>query len=139
MKNSSFLSKGQALVETIIALAVASLIIGSLVVGVVISVKNTRFAKNQSLATKFAQEGMEEVRLYRDQNGWDAFWSNKVGLGNEGPTGIGETIFEKEIKYQDVSEPEGEGNRAKVTVTVSWTEGANEHQSKLSTYLAKWQ
>ncbi|MBL7158914.1 type II secretion system protein [Candidatus Microgenomates bacterium] len=136
MKNSSSLNKGQTLVEMVVTLAVAVMVISSLVVGVTVSIKNTRFAKNQSLATKYAQEAMEQVRLDRDQDGWIAFWTKVSSI--ETP-GIPNTIFSKQIEYIDESDPDGANNRAKIIVTVSWTEGGREHRSKLTTYLTKWE
>lgn len=136
MRNSLSAGKGQTLVEMIVALAVAILIITSLVAGTVTAVRNAGFAKNQSLATKYAVEGMEEARIYRDQNGWDKFWTDKVS-STEGPAVVG-SIFLKTIEYKDVSEPVGAENRAQVTVIVSWTEGGRTHKSELTTYLTKW-
>ena len=50
---------GQSLLEVMVALAVSTLVLTSLVSAVVVSVRNARFAKNQSLATKYAQEGID--------------------------------------------------------------------------------
>ena len=134
MKNSSFSSQGQTLVEVIIALAITILVISSLVVGVVVAIKNARFAKNQSLATKFAQEAMEGARLYRDQYGWDQFWTDKVPSTEEGSVGI----FTRTVVYENAETALDENDRAQVSVTVSWTVGGRTHKSKLTTYLSKW-
>ncbi len=49
---------GQSMIETLIALGIAVLIIVALVQSIVTSVKNTQFAKNQTLATRYSQEGV---------------------------------------------------------------------------------
>lgn len=132
MRKSSFAEQGQTLVEVMIALGAAILIITSLVAGVATAVRNTRFSKNQALATKYAQEGMEEVRIYRDQNDWDTF---KSELNCEDPPDL-ETLPPPFNRVIDCHLEEEE--KMKVAVTVSWTEGRRTHKSELTTYLTKW-
>lgn len=60
--------KGQTLIELIIVVAVSVIIIGALVFAIIASLRNAQFSKNQSLATKLAQEGIERVRSGRDRN-----------------------------------------------------------------------
>lgn len=131
-------SKGQTLVETIIALAVATLIVSALVVGATVSIKNARLAKDQSLATKYAQEAIERARSYRDQNGWTEFWDDKIASPTP-ETDYPGSIFTRTVTYGNSETIPGAADRAKVTVTVQWTEGSREHQSKLDTYLTKWE
>ena len=138
MKLFSSGNQGQSLIETIISLTVAFLVISSLVAGVVMAIRNTRFAKNQSLATKLAQEAIEKVRAYRDQNGWSVF---KANCGNEAAVGFTnlpspfDSLSTDPIQCVEDGSPE----RVKVTVTISWSEGGRVHQSKLTTYLTRWQ
>ncbi len=60
--------KGQTLLEVIIVMAIAVIIIGALVFAIVAALRNAQFSKNQTQATKLAQEGIELVRTGRDQN-----------------------------------------------------------------------
>lgn len=60
---------GQSLIEVLIALVVASLVIGALAILTLTGTKNSQFAKDQHQATQFAQEGMELVRAIRDRDG----------------------------------------------------------------------
>lgn len=124
---------GQSLVEVVVALAVALLVILALVRVTIVSMRNASFAKNQALATQYAQEAMENTRSLRDTD-WDTFWNLKDTT--DGPTQISGTIFLKQIKYEDISG--GTDDRMKVTVTVSWTEAGGTHQSELTSYLTKW-
>lgn len=59
--------KGQTLMELIVAMSVSVIIIGALVFATVSSLRNVQFSKNQSQATKLAQEAIEKVRSARDR------------------------------------------------------------------------
>ncbi len=76
--------QGQSLIEIIIAMAVAVVIVISLVGLTIVSLRNSQFARSQTAATKLTQEAMEKIRLWRDTS-WTDF-SSKVGntylLGN---------------------------------------------------------
>lgn len=63
-----FNEKGQTLIELIVVMAVAVVIIGALVFVTISSLRNAQFSKNQSQATKLAQEGLERLRSARDRN-----------------------------------------------------------------------
>lgn len=120
--------KGQTLVEVVVALGVAILVITALVAATTTAVRNAQFAKNQSLATKYAQEGMEKARTLRDQNP-TSFW-NKSGSESEA---IG--IFTRVTTYNELENDK----KMEVKVTVSWTEGSRTHKSEQVSYLTKWQ
>ena len=85
--------QGQSLLEVIVVVTVGVVIVGSLVFATIASLRNAQFAKNQSQATKLAQEAIEEVRSARSRNGiirglqpgqdqlnWndDWFWEHKI-------------------------------------------------------------
>lgn len=53
----------------VVVLAVAVIVVGALVFATIASLRNSNLAKNQSQATKLAQEGIERVRSGRDRNG----------------------------------------------------------------------
>lgn len=59
---------GQSLIEMVIVIAVGVLVASALVFATIASLRNSQFAKNQSIATKLAQEGLEAVRNIRDRN-----------------------------------------------------------------------
>lgn len=60
--------KGQTLLELVVVVAVSVIIVGALVFATIASLRNAQFSKNQALATKLAQEGIERVRIGRDRN-----------------------------------------------------------------------
>jgi len=68
VRNSKFKSQsGQTLVEAVVVIAVGTIVVGALVFATIASLRNSQVAKNQSQATKLAQEGIEKVRASRDR------------------------------------------------------------------------
>lgn len=69
--------KGQTLIEVLIAAAIVVLISVSLISASLISVKDSKFSQNQSIATDLSQKMVEEVRVERDKritaNDWAGF------------------------------------------------------------------
>lgn len=61
-------SKGQTLIEVVIVIAVMVIVVSALTFATIASLRNAQFAKNQSLATKWAQDGIEKVRSIRDRD-----------------------------------------------------------------------
>lgn len=122
---------GQSLIEVLFALGIAVVIIVALVSVTIGSLRNAQFAQNQVLATKYANEGMEKIRAYRDQNDWTIFTGGCNGYN----AGSVPTPFTRNISCQQVG---GDTNKRKVTVTVSWTDSAGPHQSELVSYFTKW-
>lgn len=59
---------GQTLIELLVVITIVIIIVGALVFGIIASIRNASFAKNQAQATKYAQEGIERVRAGRDRN-----------------------------------------------------------------------
>ncbi|MBI4999386.1 hypothetical protein HZB97_01295 [Candidatus Gottesmanbacteria bacterium] len=120
---------GQSLLEALVAMAIAILIIGGLVAAVIVAVRNAQFARNQVLATKYANEGMEKIRSYRDQNDWDNFKSECGSYS----LGAVPTPFTRTHACQ-----EEVADKMKVTITVSWTDSIGTHKSELNSYFTKW-
>lgn len=64
--------KGQTLIELVVALAVGIIVVSALAIAILSSLGNAQFSRDQSLATSYAQQGMEHVRRLRDEN-WTSF------------------------------------------------------------------
>lgn len=60
--------KGVILIEAILALAIIVIIMTALVAALISSVSSTNFSKNQSLATNYAQDGLEVARGQKDSD-----------------------------------------------------------------------
>lgn len=133
-------SSGQSLLEVVVALGVTTLVLTALVSVVTVAVRNARFAKNQSLATKYAQEGIEAARTIRDRD-WSQLANGIHGLFWDGSqwsfSGSSDSPSSGFTRVVDVSEPLA--SQKLVTVTVSWSEGGRTHQSRLTTYLTEWE
>lgn len=120
--------EGQSLIEVLVALAVMVVVILALVRVTTVSIKNATFAKNRALATKYAQEWIEETRKERDEstNFFDSACASQTD--NPGPSGI----------FSRVRTCTLDGDTTTVVVTVSWAEGGVSHKSELVTHLTKW-
>jgi len=133
---------GQSLLEALVALAVAMLVILALVWVTTVSVRNADFAKKQAQAAKYAQEGMENMRTFRDK-GWNGFWIAADGAihGLSGPTPSGScpstpnlaNTFIRCVKLEQTGT-----DKVKATVTVSWTDSTGTHKSEQISYFTKW-
>lgn len=130
--------KGQTLIEILLAFSVSIVVLSAIVVGVVTSISNTQYTKNQGLANSYAQEGMSVIRGIRDSD-WIQFSSyaedptkycisqNPINVTVLTPPAqncnaqspVGE-IFSRDVKFDHLS-PDCSGG-SKVTVTVSWSD-----------------
>lgn len=140
MKNSR---SGQSLIEVVVSMAIVVVVILALVSVTTISIRNASFSRNQSLATKYAQEAIEKVREYRDKNNWQTFTA-----GCESPSGLTlpPPLFSRTIDCHLVSlstnccstpgQPSCE--TCQVDVSVSWTDSQGIHQSQLTTRFTSW-
>lgn len=126
-------NRGQSLLEVIVALAVVLLVVIALVRAVVTAVRSSDFAKKSAQASSFAQEGMEKVRSYRDQNNWTTFTNNCNNLTAIGLSATPASPFTLSVNCPD------DGSKKKVMVRVSWTDSAGSHKSELISYFTDWQ
>lgn len=60
--------KGQTLLELVVGMSLVTVIIGALAITTTYSLRNSQFSKNQTQATKYAQEYMEQVRTIKAAN-----------------------------------------------------------------------
>lgn len=59
---------GQSLIEVLVVLVVAVVIMVGLAIVILNGLKNAQFAQNQTKATKYAQDAIEQVTVMRDRN-----------------------------------------------------------------------
>lgn len=123
--------KGQSLVEVIVALAVALIVILALVRVTVTSIHNASFAKNQALATQYAQEGMEKIRAYRDQNDWSTFVANCDATLNS-------FVPPPPFSLSPTTGCTCGSNSCTIKEVITWTDSQGTHKSELATRLTKW-
>lgn len=131
-------SRGQSLIEAVVALGITVLILVTLVSGVVSALKTVQFARNKTLATKYAQEGIEAVRSIRDR-GWTQVTSGTYGLSWTGVQwtlmGSSEALdkFSRTVTIADGALAETKN----ITVSVSWREGNRTQDVTLMAILTK--
>lgn len=136
-----FMRNGQAIVEVILAFAVATIAILGLVQVATKSVANAGAAKRSAQATAYTMEGMEWVTGERATSDWQTFFNrgNPVttycisGLSwGTMPCGqIGST------EYSRTATLTSSGLQTMVTVSVSWVEGSRTaSESQASTFTA---
>ena len=135
---------GQTLLEVLLAFSISILVLTSVVMGIVTSLNNIQYTKNQNLATSYAQEGLAAIRQIRDSSWYNISslknYSSNVKycidknlilqeitydencVDNNNNFGIGENgIFSREVVFQHGSGScDSTGSLA--TVTVSWSD-----------------
>ena len=135
-------NRGQSLVEVLVAVGIISLVLVAIVAGVTLAIKNASFSKNQTSATRYAQEAMEWLRNQRDQD-WNAFVGRNgraYCLNNlSWSTGSCEYVLGGIFKREAILSGLVTDPRIEVKVTVSWQDAGGTHQSELSSYFTKWQ
>jgi len=140
--------KGQILIEVLVALAAAGVIITAITAVVTTSLSNAQYIRDQNSATNYAQQGMEVIREVRDSdisnfrsyNGNYCLGKGQTSLGsNQSSCNSNVDNFARSVVIEQ--SPGCAANIAKVTVTVSWSDGkctnnANCHKIPLVTCLS---
>jgi Tfp pilus assembly protein PilV len=140
--------KGQSLFEVVFALGVIGIVMVGIVALATTSIRNASFSRNQSVATRYMQEGVEWLREQRDLD-WDTFRSyagntwclNGSPLASWGAAGgcgggtISGTIFTREVALSQISvtPPIIEAD-----VTVVWQDAQGLHDARTVTRLTSW-
>jgi Tfp pilus assembly protein PilV len=134
------IKKGQSLIEVLIALAVMLLVIVGLVGATTVSVRNADFSAKSAQAAKFAEQGLEKIRAYRDQSVWDDFLIACTDTANFGLEDLSLTTgFTRKIICTQQNPLDPQNTRVDVNVTVSWQDAKGDHQSNLNTYFTNWE
>lgn len=131
---------GQTLIEATIALASILLTLAAIAVAITTSVSNSQFIKNQTLAGKYSQQGMEYMTYLRTtedpvifENRDDVFCMGENGTLNPlaGPcnptdtsgNGLVDGTFKREVTFDPNPVTQDCGGGTKVTVATSWVSG----------------
>ncbi len=152
------LSNGQSLFEVVVAIGIAALVLVGAVSLSTMSVRNSTFSRNDSVATKFAQEGSEYMRQQRDTD-WDGFITNYVSKSQ--PVCLNATFstsscslstpYSRSMTFKcnytnpvlptpgpSISCSDSTVNVVDSYVTVSWTDGQGTHKVQDVTTLTNW-
>lgn len=129
--------KGQTIIEAIVALAAIFIIVVAITIAIVNAVNNSQFVKNQNLANKFAQQGMEQIRRikaddiveFKDMSGSFSYSDDGNGIvsGETTEVNVNNTHI-RNIYLSDNDPPCFDddsqiGGLTKVTVVVDWSSG----------------
>lgn len=140
---------GQTLVEVIVILGVVAVLVTGLVAASSSALRASESGKSRTLATKYAQEGIELTRRLRD-SGWTTFYT----YGNTDPgkpwcvdgtgvwtSGAGGCDINIEQQYTRTVTIEWiDATKVEVNSMISWVEGdsTNPQTVSLTTYLTQW-
>jgi len=140
-KKRLYFSSGQSLIEAVIAVGVVTMVLVALVSGVVSSLKNARYSRDNSVAVAYAQEGIEVIRSIRDRGYEEIQQNDTYSLSYNGSiwslTTPGEVISEKYTRTVVISDGPDAANSKKVIVTLSWKEGSSDREVTLTTILVR--
>lgn len=139
--------KGQSLFEVVFAIAIAAIIMIGVVSIATVSVRNTDFARNNSLATRCVQEASEWLRGQRDED-WASFQSKAngtkyclqdvetTGLTTGSCSKINGTIFTRQVTLNTVDPPNN--NNVEATISVEWSDAQGLHVVKSVARYTNW-
>ena len=121
---------GQTLVEATIALASILLTLAAIAIAISTSVSNSQFIKQQTQASKYAQDGMEQLRYVRNTTPATFFAQNGIYCMNEDSTLVSGSCtavniantFKREAEFTQDSSVEC-GDSTRIIVSVYWASG----------------
>ncbi len=159
MLNQKDKEKGSLLIEILVAIAIISIALISLLGLAIFSLKTEQLAEINNQALNLVQEEIEAVRNFRDNTDWETEWLGVLSTGADysiQKTGdspprwslvLGEEtidIFERKVVFSDVMRDSNDNiiesggtddpETKKATVTISWQEKSIE----IITYFTKW-
>ena len=145
---------GQSLVEVIVSVGIAVVLAIALISAGLISNKTARTARNNTQATKLAQQYIEQVRVYRDRQGFSTLLTKGNGefcvdSSNADPSlwdlvalpcpivTLGGVDFSRSITIADTF-PSDSTHKKLVSATVSWNESGGTQSVTSQTILSLW-
>ena len=149
MKNNNLCS-GQSMFEILFAFAIMAIIVVAIVGMATISIRNSSYSRNKTLAEKNAQEASEWLREQRDTS-WIIFLSHAGDTqktycmvtpdnsvwNNPEVCEDGENIAGTAL-YREIGLTKVDNKNISVEVSVYWSDSKGLHESNLSTTLGNW-
>lgn len=147
--------RGQSLLEVVISVAIAAILAIALVTTTLITQRTSQSAKNNTEAAKLVQEEIEQIRVFRDRNGYDALVNGNCFIVDT-TTSMGEIewhlysascpelkqldkiAFYRKLSIEDVSS-DPTRNTKLVRVEVSWDDPKGAQSVESETILSRWQ
>lgn len=145
--------RGQTIIELVVMVGVIVVIVMGLVVASTTSLSRSRSTRSRSIATKYAQEGIEIVRNLRNSTTWSSFNTSYVGnpdprvwcvndagsmvaangAGNCSPAFNVVSEYKRTVSLEYIND-----DKVLVIATVLWRESQADATSVLQTYLTSW-
>ena len=142
---------GATLVETLVAIALASVVLTAVVGMVVSAVATSTLSKSRTTATRLSEEGIEVARKTRDRTDWDSFYNTYVNSNiwkvdqvagdiilNTSGSSLPTLPFTRTVEFSNASNPVGSRDRVQVISKVTWNDKGKLQEVKLVSFLTKW-
>ncbi len=126
------------------AVGMIALLLTAVLALISLSVKNSRLAKDRTMAVGLAQQGVELMRTYRDLS-WSTLLTKANGVNYDLPsdwtvaTGLSNGCPTDNNYLRCVVLTQPGGGEVAVQVTVSWVEGSQTYQTVQNTNLSLWE
>src|SRR4030043_1679287 len=147
------ISRGQSLIEVIVSMGIAVLLAVALITTSLITQKGSRSARNNLQATKLVQQYIEQIKVFREKQGFSSLingcgklntadpdpknwvWDHEVCPGGTitDPLTLDKTEFTRKLEISTYTT-----NTKLITVTVTWNESNGLQTVQNKTYLSKW-
>ena len=139
---------GQTLIEVVVAAGITVILAAALISTSLIVQKSARAAKNNTQATKLAQETIEQLRVMRDRQTFEAIKiSSCEGLDTQGDDpanwkfvaecGQNVTSATSSTKFSRKISVIQNGDNKTITVTISWDEAGGQKSVSSQTFLSQ--
>jgi hypothetical protein len=156
--NKKIYKKGLSIVEIVVAVAILLLIVSSLYTANIFYLKTILDNLNKVRASFIAEEGVEAVKLIRDQswtnissltpgNSYYLYWDGSMWQSTTTNTYV-EGVFERKFVVSNVNRDANsdivasgvsiDSGTKKVAVTVSWLAGTSTSTKSISTYITNF-
>lgn len=156
---------GQSLIEVVVALGIVIIIVTAIAISTTSGLKNAQFSKNQTQATKIAQEGLEAVKVIKRDNcpvvinNNQYFWANtnqNALIWDRQQSELEGEIFQYTLSPAENCKLQDNGkkaidqftqtiyltskgnNRINITSEVEWVDASGIHNVRLETLLTDY-
>lgn len=107
-------NKGQSLLEVVIIIGVVGVAMVAVTLASTISIRNSRIAKERSVARNYAQEILEQLKAEKAADP-DTFLSQASNTETLAPVGA-DPEYSRTVEYDPIIP----GDKMQITVTISW-------------------
>lgn len=135
---------GQSLFEVVVAIGMMTAILAGIVSLAAMAIRNSSFAKNKTLASRYVQEAVEWLRTQRDNDfavfqghvqalPWcliDLSWSKASACDPDSDYLAGTRLL-REVRLEGA-------DPISATVRVYWADSQGSHEVQLVTYFTDW-